>query len=357
MPFSTIGQILRATTFGESHGAGVGVVVDGVPAGLPLSEDVIQLQLDRRRPGTSKFVTPRKEEDKVEILSGVADGLTLGSPVAMLVRNTNQRSRDYGDLLQKFRPGHADYSYFRKYATPPQPGGGRSSGRETLARVAAGAIARIILGGRVRFLSATTQVGGIKAETLNFSFADVHPLRFAGPGKAAEAEILVEEAMARGDSVGGIVALRVEGLPAGLGEPVFDKLDALLGGALFSIGGVKGVEFGSGFSSAGLFGSEHNDPITPEAENDGLWPAENSGGMLGGISTGQPLSARIAVKATPSISIPQQTINLQGEACAVEVKGRHDPCLCPRVAVVAEAMLALVLADALLLQRARHGMA
>lgn len=355
MPFSTLGQILRATTFGESHGAGVGVVVDGVPAGLPLTEEMIQTQLDRRRPGTSKFVTPRKEEDLVEILSGVAGGRTLGSPVALLVRNTNQRSKDYGDLLEKFRPGHADYSAFRKYGTPPQPGGGRASGRETLARVAAGAIARLILGEGVRFYSATTQVGAVEAQTLDYAHAQENPLRFSDPERTAEAEKTVEEAMARGDSVGGVVSLLVTGAPAGLGEPVFDKLDALLGGALFSIGGVKGVEFGEGFGVSKLLGSENNDAITPACEHGGLWPSNLAGGILGGISTGQPLTARIAVKPTPSISLPQQTIRLGGEPCNIEVKGRHDPCLCPRVGVVAEAMLALVLADALLLQRARHG--
>ena len=352
MNFSTTGSILRATTFGESHGAGVGVVIDGVPAGLELPQELIQRQLDRRRPGTSKFVSPRNEADEVEILSGLADGRTLGTPIALLVRNTNQRSKDYGDLLQKFRPGHADYAYFQKYGIAPQPGGGRSSGRETTGRVAAGAVARAILGPQVCIQSATVALGELQAREFDFGFAETHPLRFCDPQAADAAEKLVEEAMSRGDSVGGIVELRISGIPAGLGEPVFGKLDALLGGALFSIGGVKGVEFGVGFEAARMYGSRSNDPITPDTQSN--WPHNHAGGILGGISTGQEIIARIAVKPTPSISLPQQTTDLAGQACEVVVKGRHDPCLCPRVGVVAEAMLALVLADCLLLQRARR---
>ena len=348
---SVYGNILKVSTFGESHGGGVGVVVDNVPAGMTLDEEIIQIELNKRRPGTSKFVSPRNEADKVEIISGVASGKTLGTPIMMLIRNTNQRSKDYGDLLEKFRPSHADYTYFMKYGTTPQPGGGRSSGRETAGRVAAGVIARLILGQGVLFNSAVVQVGNIKSEKVDFEFARSNPLRFGDESLLAAAEEEVNKTRADEDSIGGVIELEVRGLPAGIGEPVFDKLDARLAGALFSIGGVKGVEIGAGFTAAGMRGSEYNDPISA---NMSMTERNNAGGILGGISTAAPIKVRIAVKPTPSISIPQDTINLKGEACTIEVKGRHDPCLCPRIAVVAEAMMALALADLLLEHRARY---
>lgn len=349
MPYSTFGEVLRVTTFGESHGAGVGVVIDGIPSGLEINEEVLQKELDRRRPGTSKFVTPRKEADSAEILSGVANGRTLGTPLAILVRNTNQRSKDYGDLLEKFRPSHADFSYFKKYGTAPQPGGGRSSGRETIGRVAAGAVARVILGSRFKVESAVSVVGRVEGGEIDFAHADRkdNPLRFADPAKQKDAEDEVWKAMQNHDSVGGEIELKASGVPAGLGEPVFDKLDARLGAALFSIGGIKSVEIGAGAAAAMMYGSEYNDEIVAGGE----WVTNNSGGVLGGISTGQDIILSIAVKPTPSISQLQNTINLKEEATTVEVKGRHDPCLCPRVAVVAEAMVAITLADFLLLQR------
>lgn len=347
---SVFGNLIKVSTFGESHGSGVGVVVDGIPAGLPIDEDIIQKQLDRRRPGTSKFVSPRNEGDKVEILSGVAEGKSLGTPIAMLVRNTNQRSKDYGDLLEKFRPGHADYAYYHKYGTPPQPGGGRSSGRETLSRVAAGAIAQLILGEEVQVDSAVSVIAGHKADKIDFVYAGTNPLRWGDSSSIKNVEEIVSSAIAEGDSVGGMVILEVRNVPAGLGEPVFDKLDARIGGALFSIGGVKSVEIGSGIEASSMKGSEFNDAISPEGST---WKTNNAGGILGGISTGQNIVVRIAVKPTPSISKQQQTVNISGQECDISVNGRHDPCLCGRVAVVAESMLKLVLADSLLEMKAR----
>ncbi len=348
---SVLGNILKVSTFGESHGSGIGVVIDGAPAGIELNEGIIQVELDKRRPGTSKFVSPRKEADKVEILSGTVAGKTIGSPIMLLIRNTNQRSKDYGDLLEKFRPGHADYTYYKKYGTPPLPGGGRSSGRETAARVAAGVIARLILGAKVTIKSAVSQVGSVVARDLDFEFARSNQLRFGDALLLAEAEREVEVAMADNDSVGGCVVIEVKGVPAGIGEPVFDKLDARIAGALFSIGGVKGVEVGAGFQAAGMRGSNFNDPIIGDMQ---AVTSNNAGGILGGISCGAPIVLRIAVKPTPSIATVQNTINLNGEGCKIEVRGRHDPCICSRVAIVAEAMVALALADLLLEHRARY---
>ncbi len=351
---SVYGNILRVSTFGESHGGGIGVVVDGVPSGIELSEQIVQVELDKRRPGTSEFVSPRNEADCVEIVSGVYEGYTIGSPVMLLIRNTNQRSKDYGDLLQKFRPGHADYTYFKKYGVTPLPGGGRSSGRETAGRVAAGVIARLILGSDVIIKSAVAQIGKVIAESIDFDCAGGNQLRFGDALLLGAAENEVNTAKAENDSVGGSVVLEVTGLPAGIGEPVFDKLDARIAGALFSIGGVKGVEIGAGFAAAGMRGSEFNDPLPSEMKSP---VSNNAGGILGGISSGAPITARIAIKPTPSIASVQKTINAAGENCDIVVKGRHDPCICPRVAIVAEAMMALALADLLLEHRARYPLA
>ncbi len=351
---SVYGNILKVSTFGESHGGGIGVVVDGVPAGIELTEEVVQLELDKRRPGTSQFVSPRKEADSVEIVSGVYEGKTIGSPVMMLIRNTNQRSKDYGDLLQKFRPGHADYSYFKKYGVTPLPGGGRSSGRETAGRVAAGVIARLILGNDIIIKSAVTQIGKIVAKDIDYDCAGSNQLRFGDALLLQAAENEINIAKAENDSVGGSVILEVTGLPAGVGEPVFDKLDARIAAALFSIGGVKGVEIGAGFAAAGMRGSDFNDPLS----SDMMSPvSNNAGGILGGISSGAPITVRIAIKPTPSIASVQNTINAAGENCDIVVKGRHDPCICPRVAIVAEAMMALALADLLLEHKARYTLA
>ena len=345
---SITGNLFRVSSFGESHGPAVGVIVDGTPPGIALDVSDIQRELDRRRPGTSKFVSPRQESDRAEILSGVANGVTLGSPIAIVVRNTHARSSDYDDLKEVFRPGHSDYTYFMKYGIAPQPGGGRSSGRETVGRVAAGAIAKKLLEpAGVRIRSFVRSISSIECRTVDLDYAEQHPLRCADPEVSKSMEEAVQNAQKEGDSLGGVVEVLVGGIPAGLGDPVFGKLDAALGGAFFSIGGVKGVEFGSGFTITRLKGSESNDPIV----SDGF-ASNHSGGILGGISTGQIVVARLAVKPTPSISKTQQTINLDGNPCSINVKGRHDPCICPRVAPVAEAMAAIVIADAWLCQKA-----
>ncbi len=350
---SFLGRILRVATFGESHGPALGVVIDGLPAGLLLSAQDIQADLDRRRPGQSEFSSARQESDQVEILSGLAQGRTLGSPLAMLIRNRDARSGDYRALAQVFRPGHADYAYFKKYGLPPQPGGGRSSGRETAARVAAGAVARLMLAPLgVNIQAYTVQVGQVRVAQVDPAFAFDHPLRCADPQAAEAMADQVRAARAAGDSVGGVVELIATGVAPGWGEPVFGKLDALLGAAMLSLGGVKGVEIGDGFAVACRRGSQNNDQMDGQG-----FLSNHAGGILGGISTGQPIVLRLAIKPTPSISLPQTSQDLEGRPAAVEVRGRHDPCLCPRVAAVAEAMAALVLADAWLLQRAREGVA
>lgn len=348
---NVFGRLLRVTTFGESHGAGLGAVVEGAPAGLALTEEMVQRQLDRRKPGGSAYVSARREPDRVEIVSGVHNGLTIGAPVAMLIRNTNARGKDYGDLAALFRPGHADFTWHAKHGLSPLPGGGRSSGRETAGRVAAGAVARAILEPLgVRLTAYTVQVGQARATRVDQAFAEGHPLRAADPEAAPAMEAEVDAARAAGDSVGGVVEVVAAGAPAGLGEPVFGKLDAALGGAMLSIGGVKGVEVGAGFAAAGRRGSANNDQMGPDG-----FLSNNAGGTLGGISTGQDLVLRLAVKPTPSISQEQQTRTLDGRAATISVKGRHDPCLCPRIAPVAEAMAALVLADAWLIHRGISG--
>jgi chorismate synthase len=348
---SIFGRFFQVTTFGESHGAAVGVVVDGVPPGISLDAALIQKDLDRRRPGTSRFVSPRGETDQVEILSGIADGRTLGSPVALLVRNRDVRSGDYQEIREMFRPGHADYTYFKKYGLRPQPGGGRASGRETVGRVAAGAVARALLKPYgVAIQAYTKAIGPVSARRVDLEFAELDPLRCADPDVAAEMVQVVDAARAEGDSVGGVVEVLAQGVPVGLGDPAFHKLDALLSFAMVSIGAVKGVEFGTGFGLSALKGSEANDPISPDG-----FLSNHAGGILGGISTGQPIVMRLAVKPTSSISKPQATIDIHGQARTIQVKGRHDPCLCSRVGPVAEAMAALVLADALMEHTAHSG--
>lgn len=350
---SSMGRVLRVTTFGESHGPALGVVVDGVPAGLELSEEAVQAELDQRRPGGGEFASARREPDRVRVLSGLAQGRTLGSPVAMVVHNQDARSGDYHDLGGLFRPGHADYTYFRKYGIRPQPGGGRSSGRETVARVAAGAVAKALLARRGVDLAAyTVAVGEVRARSVDLAFARRDPLRCADPARAEEMAAEVERARRAGDSVGGVVELLATGVPAGLGEPVFAKLDAQLAGAFFSLGAVKGVEIGAGFAAARRRGSENNDQMDARG-----FTTNHAGGVLGGISTGQPVVARLAVKPTPSIFAAQTTQDLEGREVSVRVGGRHDACICPRLAPVAEAMAALVLADAWLVQRSLGGSA
>jgi chorismate synthase len=328
---NTFGRLFRVTTFGESHGPALGAVVDGCPARIPLAEADIQPLLDRRRPGTGPLVSPRAEADRVAILSGVFEGVTTGTPIALVVLNEQARSSDYDALRDVYRPGHADVTYAAKYGVRDHRGGGRSSGRETLGRVAAGAVALKVLSLRgIAVAGRVVSVHGAEGE------------------EAMAAEI--GAAAARGDSVGGIVEVVATGVPAGLGDPVFGKLDAAIAGALMGIGAVKGVEIGDGFAVAARFGSENNDPILPDG-----FATNRAGGILGGISTGAPVVARCAVKPTPSIALPQRTVDTEGRPVEVRIGGRHDPCIAPRLVPVAEAMLGLVLADALLVHEVYGG--
>lgn len=344
---SSFGRHFRILSFGESHGPAVGVVIDGLRPGLPFDLEAIQAELDRRRPGQSKLVTPRQEADRVQVLSGVYEGRTTGHPIALVAFNTNQRSGDYAALRDIFRPGHADATYQAKYGLRDPRGGGRSSGRETLARVAAGALAKqqlAELGIRIRGFN--QEIGGIAGTRVEWDFVEQNPLRSGDPSVFESQKAAVELAMAEGDSVGGICEVWIEGLPAGLGDPAFAKLEAELGYACLSIGAVKGIEFGAGFAAARMRGSQHNDPLAPEG------PVKNdAGGLLGGISTGAPLVLRLAVKPTSSISRPQATVDREGLPAVLEVHGRHDPCIAPRIVPVAEAMCALVLYDAWLQQQ------
>ncbi len=339
---NSFGEQFRVTTFGESHGEALGAVVDGVPAGMELSVQDIQRELDRRRPGQSPITTSRVEPDTAEVLSGIFDGRTTGTPVAILIRNRHQQSGDYGSLAEVFRPGHADCTYFWKYGIRDYRGGGRASGRETAARVAAGAIAkkflRLCFGAEIR--AWTAAVGKVSGKKVCPEAIEQNPVRAADPDMANAMLEEIRAAAGAGDSVGGIAACRIDGLPAGLGEPVFDKLDALLAHAMLSIGAVKAIEFGSGFSAAGRRGSENNDALTQEG-----FCTNFAGGILGGISTGQTVEFRIAVKPTPSIRQIQRTVDLQNRPQELSVTGRHDPCIVPRIIPVVEAMAAIVLAD------------
>ena len=349
MSGSSFGKIFKISTFGESHGAALGVIVDGVPAGLPVDIEFIKQELARRRPGQSALATARQESDAPEILSGVFNGVATGTPIAIVIRNTDQRSHDYSKVEHIFRPGHADYTFNMKYGFRDYRGGGRSSGRETAARVAAGAIAKLFLKTLgIDITAFAAEIGGVKAEKFIPEEIEKNPARSADPDAADAMIRAVADAAAKKDSVGGKVGCRISGVPAGWGEPVFDKLDALLAHAMFSLGSVKGVEFGAGFGAAQLTGSQNNDAMRP-GENP--FVTNNAGGILGGISNGDLIEFTIAVKPTPSIASTQQTVNDHGEACDVEITGRHDPCIVPRIIPVVEAMAALVLADCALQQR------
>ncbi len=349
MSGNTFGTVFRITTFGESHGAALGVIIDGCPAGLRMDEKIIQKELDRRRPGAGNnpAATPRSEPDTAEILSGVFDGFTTGTPIAVLIRNTSQNSRDYSGIAEKFRPGHADFSYFKKYGIRDYRGGGRSSGRETSARVAAGAVAKAFLKEKGIFIKAwTEEAAGIKCETYDEN--EIENNRMRAPDREAAGLMLekIERLRMEGDSAGGIVSARISGeIPAGLGEPVFDKLEALLGQAVLSIGAVRGIEFGAGFETARMTGSESNDPLSCGGNGKVSFGENNAGGILGGISSGAEIFFRVAVKPVPSIRKIQKTITTAGEETEIEVHGRHDVCLCPRIVPVVEAMSALVIAD------------
>ena len=350
MSGSTFGTLFRVTTWGESHGPGVGVVIDGCPAGIPLSEQDIQQFLDRRKPGQSKYTTKRNESDSVEILSGVFEGTTTGTPISLLVRNQDQRSRDYGNIATSYRPGHADYCFDQKYGFRDYRGGGRSSGRETIGRVAAGAIASKLLGELGIVLTTYAKsIGPVTVDEADYDFTEITNNSFYLPNKdaAKKAAEYVSTLMEQMDSCGGLIECRVDHLPAGLGEPVFDKLDALLAQAIMSIGAVKGVEIGDGFSVVSSKGSKNNDSFF--AENGQISKLTNhSGGILGGLSDGSPILLRAAIKPTPSISHPQKTVNTNGENIEIEISGRHDPVIVPRAVVVVESMAAVTLVDLLM---------
>jgi chorismate synthase len=352
VPGSSFGRIFSVTTFGESHGPGIGAVVDGVPPGMPLSEEDIQRDLDRRRPGQSAITTPRAETDRVEILSGVFEGLTMGTPVAFLIRNEDKRSGDYDALKSLFRPGHADFTYGAKYGVRDWRGSGRASGRETAARVAAGAIARKMLAQRgVSIVGYSLEIGGVRAHRAELAEIEGNPVRSPDREAAALMVAAIEAAKAAGDSVGGIVEAVVTGCPAGLGDPVFDKLEALLAHALMSVGAVRGVEIGAGFEAARLLGSGYNDEIYQDGERVRT-RTNNAGGIAGGISNGEDIVVRVALRPPASIGRAQRTVDGAGDTVTVEIGGRHDPCIVPRAVPVVEAMVALVLADCLLVQDA-----
>jgi chorismate synthase len=356
MSHNSFGHLFRVTSWGESHGPAIGGVVDGCPPGLALSEADIQPFLDRRRPGQSKFVTQRQEADAVRILSGVFEGLTTGTPISFIIENTDQRSRDYGDIADTFRPGHADLAYHLKYGVRDYRGGGRSSARETAVRVAAGAIARRVLGDAVRVRGALVQMGPDAIDRARFSWAEVerNPFFCPDPGAAARWEALLAETRKNGSSLGALVEVVAEGAPVGLGAPLYAKLDAEIAGALMSINAVKAVEIGEGFASAALTGEENADEMRMGADGEVEFLSNHAGGILGGISTGQPVVARFAVKPTSSILTPRRSVDRHGAEIEMRTKGRHDPCVGLRAVPVGEAMLACVLADHLLRHRAQN---
>ena len=357
---SSFGTLFRVSTFGESHGIGVGAVVDGCPSGIELDEADIQGQLDRRRPGQSDLTTPRQEADRVQILSGVENGRTLGTPIGLLVRNKDQRPGDYGEMSQVPRPSHADYTYQMKYGIRASSGGGRSSARETIGRVAAGAIAEKILRERwgveiVAWVSAigTVETGSIDPARLTRRDVDATLSRCPDPADAARMEDLVREIKEAQDSVGGVVSCVCRGVPAGWGEPVFDKLEALLAQAMLSLPATKGFEIGSGFAGTTMLGSHHNDPFVRKGEKLGT-QTNHAGGVLGGISSGEPVLFRVAFKPVATIGKSQETADFSGETVTLEAKGRHDPCVVPRAVPIVETMAALVLADLALRQKPRE---
>ncbi len=351
MAGNSFGEIFRVTTFGESHGAAIGCIIDGVPPNIILSEKDIQHDLDRRKPGQSEVTTSRQETDAVEILSGVFEGRTTGTSLALLIRNKDHHSEDYENLKDVFRPGHADYTYAQKFGIRDYRGSGRASGRETAARVAAGAVAKKILSFEgVRILAYTLAVGDVFAQSIDHSVIEQNIVRSPDLRKVQEMITCINEARDLGDSVGGIVEAVVMGCPAGLGDPVFDKLEARLSHAVMSIGAVKGIEFGAGFAVAQMRGSQSND--APVVDKGHLKTKDNlSGGILGGIATGEDICFRVAVKPTSSIARSQVAAAKDLSLTSLEVKGRHDPCLCPRMVPVVEAMTAIVLADAFLIQK------
>ena len=356
MSANSFGTLFRVSTWGESHGPAIGAVVDGCPPRLPLDEAWIQDFLDKRKPGTSRFVTQRKEPDRVEILSGVFEGRTTGTPISLLIRNEDQRSKDYSEIAAKFRPGHADYAYWAKYGIRDYRGGGRSSARETACRVAAGAVARRVLGDGVAIRGAVVQIGPHKIDRANWDWAACAENPFWCPDRAMAAtwESFLDATRKAGSSCGAVIEIVAEGVPAGWGAPIYGKLDSDLASAMMGINAVKGVEIGDGFASAGLSGEANADEM--RAGNAGpKFLSNHAGGILGGISTGQPVVVRFAVKPTSSILSPRKTIDIQGAETEIVTKGRHDPCVGIRAVPVGEAMMACVLADHMLRHKAQCG--
>ncbi len=351
MAGNSIGRLFRVTTWGESHGMATGAVVDGCPSNITLSESDIQQELNLRKPGLHSSSSARKEEDCVEILSGTFEGKTTGTPISLVIKNRDVKSRDYANLKNVFRPGHGDISYQRKYGIRDYRGGGRASARETAARVAAGAIAgKIISSAGMEVIAYTVEVGGIQTEGRNLADIGGNALRCPDIEAAKKMQDRLDEAKQKGDSLGGIVEVVVKGCPPGLGEPVFDKMDADLARALMSIGSVKGVEIGAGFGAARMSGSECNDPITPEG-----FLSNNAGGILAGITNGDDIIIRVACKPIPSINITQQTIDIYGEPVTISIHGRHDVCVIPRIVPVCAAMVRIILADHLLRNQSANG--
>ena len=352
MPGSTFGTLFRVTNFGESHGPAIGCVIDGCPPGMALGVDDIQPELDRRRPGTSRHVTQRNEADQVEILSGVYEGQTTGTPICLLIKNTDQRSKDYGNILDTFRPGHADYTYWRKYGLRDPRGGGRSSARLTAPMVAAGAVAKKWLQARhgTTFLGWMSQLGPIAIPFEDEAQIPLNPFFAPGTSQIEALETYMDDLRRAGDSCGARIQVVARGMPVGLGDPLFDKLDADVAYAMMGINAVKGVEIGAGFASVAQRGTEHGDEMTPAG-----FRSNNAGGVLGGLSTGQDLVVSIAIKPTSSIRTPRDSVNRAGEPTTVETFGRHDPCVGIRATPIAEAMLALVVMDHVLRHRAQCG--
>lgn len=351
MAGNSFGRLFTVTTFGESHGIAIGGVVDGCPPGLALSEADLQVDLDRRKPGSSRYTTARREDDKVQILSGVFEGKTTGTSIGLLIHNTDQRSQDYSNIKDIFRPGHADYSYQQKYGLRDYRGGGRSSARETAIRVAAGAIAKKYLNARlgIKIQGYLSQLGPIELAAEDFSIVNDNPFFCAEPAKLEVLDAYMRELKKSGDSIGAKVSVVATGVPVGLGEPVFDRLDADIAQAMMGINAVKGVEIGDGFKVVTQKGSEHRDLMTPQG-----FLSNRAGGVLGGISSGQDILVHLALKPTSSISVPGETVTVHGEPAEVITKGRHDPCVGIRAVPIAEAMLALVLMDHYLRHRAQN---
>jgi chorismate synthase len=350
MPGSSIGEQFKVTTFGESHGPALGCIVDGCPPGIEITEADIQVDLDRRKPGTSKYATQRKEGDRVKILSGVFEGKTTGTSIGLVIENENQKSKDYSNIKDLFRPAHADYTYLKKYGHRDYRGGGRASARETSMRVAAGAIAKKYLATKgVEVVGYLSQMGDIKVESLDMEFIATNPFFCPDATKVPLMEVKIDELRRAGDSCGAEITVIATGMIPGLGEPVFDKLDADIAHGMMSINAVKGVEIGAGFDVIEQMGSEHRDEMSPNG-----FASNNAGGILGGISTGQDIVVKIALKPTSSITQPGQTVSVSGESTEIVTKGRHDPCVGVRAAPIAEAMLAITLMDHLLRHRGQN---